>query len=70
MVRVYCREPVKLLASVAVTVKVAEPATVGVPERRPLVERMRPVGGLPEAREKVYGATLPVPAAVSCWLYA
>ncbi len=48
--------------SLAQTVKVVVPATLGVPLRTPLGLRMRPMGGkpVPESSRKVYGGCPPV----------
>lgn len=56
IVNVYCRVPVKLCASVAVTVIGKAPACVGVPLRTPVVAlRVRPVGSVPLVTVKEKG---------------
>jgi|ERR1017187_434813 hypothetical protein len=52
------------LLSVTCTVKVDEPAAVGVPLSVPPVESVSPAGGDPEVTDQVYGAT--PPEAASC----
>ena len=52
------------MVSVASTVKLNEPITVGVPEIVPPEERLRPVGSDPELRANVYGAVPPEPLRV------
>ena len=47
-------------ASVACTVNVAGPTTVGVPEITPELDRFNPVGNDPDNSEKVTGAAPPV----------
>jgi hypothetical protein len=54
-------------ASVAVTVKVNAPDTVGVPERTPPEESTSPAGNAPAVTAKVCGAR--PPDAVNVWLY-
>jgi hypothetical protein len=56
---VYVRLPEHSLASVAVTVKVYVPGVVGLPERDPVVDRLKPGGSDPEVRTNVYGAVPP-----------
>ena len=51
--------------SVARTVKVLDPATVGVPEMLPPVESVNPAGSVPLARAQVYGG-VPPEAAMAC----
>ena len=55
-----------LVASVAVTVKVDEPAAVGVPESKPVLESDRPAGSVPVVTANVIGAVPPLVAI--CWL--
>jgi hypothetical protein len=45
--------------SETLTLKLDEPAVVGVPEIRPEVERDRPVGRAPAANDHEYGGTPP-----------
>ena len=63
---VYDWLPVVPLASVAVTVKVEEPAAVGVPLRTPPAESVSHAGSEPAVTAKVYGAVPPL--AVRVWL--
>jgi len=51
--------------SVARTVKVLDPATVGVPEMLPAVESVNPAGSVPLASDHVYGGV--PPEAASAW---
>src|SRR5215468_8371412 len=53
---VYARAPVHTpVLSVAVTVKLKLPSALGVPDRAPAVESVRPVGSDPEVTANVYG---------------
>lgn len=47
-------------------VKVTRPGVVGVPERRPSGDNVRPFGSWPLSITKLYGAVPPVPVMV--WL--
>jgi hypothetical protein len=55
---------VGVVESVAFTVKVENPAVVGVPEIVPLVERVKPAGKDPELTLHEYGVVPPVAANV------
>jgi hypothetical protein len=55
---------VGVVESVTLTVKVEDPAVVGVPEIVPLVERLKPAGKDPELMLQEYGAVPPVAANV------
>jgi hypothetical protein len=55
---------VGVVESVTFTVKVVEPAVVGVPEIVPLVERVKPAGKDPELMLQEYGVVPPVAASV------
>ena len=52
--RLRARDPELLKLSVTVTVKLLRPATVGVPEIRPLEEIVRPAGSAPALMENPY----------------
>jgi hypothetical protein len=54
--------PLELLS--ARTVKLNEPAAVGVPVSTPLEDKLSPPGKLPEIRDHVYGGVPPVAANV------
>jgi hypothetical protein len=60
--------PVQLLPSVTLTVIGKEPVCVGVPERRPAAESVRPAGSVPLASEKV--APPMAPLWLKFWLNA
>jgi len=61
MVIVRSLDAVMLLVSIAVTVKLAVPAAVGVPVMSPvLVLRTNPAGSPPGGTDHLYGATPPV----------
>jgi hypothetical protein len=64
----YVREPVQLLPSVAVTVKLNVPVTVGVPDTTPPVDSVMPAGKAPAVTAYVTVPTPPVWDNV--WLYA
>src|SRR5471030_2180035 len=68
MSTVYDTAPVQVCESLAWTVNAKVPGPVGVPERTPAVESVRPPGRVPIVTVKVYGL-LP-PLAVMVWLYA
>jgi hypothetical protein len=55
---------VGVVESVTFTVKVEEPAVVGVPEIVPPVERVKPAGKVPELILQEYGVVPPVAASV------
>jgi hypothetical protein len=55
---------VGVVESVTFTVKVEEPAVVGVPEIVPVVESVKPAGKDPELMLQEYGAVPPVAASV------
>ncbi len=57
---VYACNPVQPLASVAVTVKVNVPATLGVPDMSPLLESDIPGASSPAVTMKIYGACPPL----------
>jgi hypothetical protein len=59
ILNVYVRLPEHSLASVAVTVKVYVPGVVGLPERTPMVDRLKPGGRDPDVRVNKYGAVPP-----------
>jgi hypothetical protein len=60
-------EPVQPFESVALTVNVDMPVLVGVPESRPPLESVRPVGSVPV----LLNVTVPIPPVwENCWLYA
>lgn len=53
-------KPVQPLASVAVTVTLKPPTSVGIPERAPLEESNRPAGSDPFVTANEYGAVPPL----------
>ena len=55
------------MASLTCTVKLKVPKAVGVPERVPAEESVKPAGKAPVRRLKLYGAMPPLP--VKVWLY-
>jgi hypothetical protein len=61
MVNVYVRLPAQALESTARIRKVEVPTAVGVPERTPRGDRVRPGGSDPDVTEKLKGATPPSP---------
>ena len=52
-------------ASVAATVKLAVPASVGVPEMTPAEERLKPAGSAPAESVQVYGGKPPLAASAA-----
>ena len=62
----YACAPLKLLASVAVTVTLKFPPALGVPLKNPELDSVKPVGKLPPVSAKLYAATPPL--AVIVWL--
>jgi hypothetical protein len=58
---------VPTVESVAVIVKVDEPAVLGVPENTPADDRVKPAGSDPVVTENEYGAVPPVAVKVALY---